>query len=107
MSYITAKLNTIDQTKKIIQYWNNIIPMIKNDTDKILVHEISKEQANSYKGDLMGILKNIIQVPDELIYPNILINGYKSSSEFNGLTTRILTYSRETLLTHYEIISGS
>ena len=62
--------------------------VVKNNTHIVTVDPVN---ANRYKGNLFGLLKNVLDIPNSAIYINMVINGYKSSLEYNGkLQLRIL-----------------
>lgn len=53
---------------------------------------ITPVQARMYRGDLIGLFRYVIQVPEVLIYPNIIANGYNGPNDYNGdqLTFKVL-----------------
>ena len=81
-------INTIKE-KELFQMWNSIAPILKF---KYIVDERSVDGAiaNKYKFDFEGLLINEFKIHKEFIYPTILVNGYSSSTDYNGETKRIL-----------------
>lgn len=64
----------------------NIITLITgSDLDKnVNSVNIDPVDANRYKGNFYGLLKNVLNVPNSAIYFNMLINGYTSSLGYEG-----------------------
>lgn len=89
-------INDVFQDEATIMMWNNLIPSIKNSLT-IISHDITPTEAYRYKFDLYAIFKNILYVPEELIYPNYLLNGCTCSTDFKGNILKILTGSKEEL----------
>lgn len=89
-------IDDVFQDEATILMWNNLIPSIKNNLT-IITHEITRAEAYRYRFDLYGILKNILYVPEDLIYPNYLLNNCKCSTDFKGEVLNIYTGSKEEL----------
>lgn len=52
----------------------------------IVTKSIDVTLANSYKGDMEGLLMKGLSIPYEHVQHNITLNGFNSSSEYNGET---------------------
>lgn len=50
-----------------------------------------------YRGDLYGLLKKELSIPEEDITLTIQLNGYNSSSEYDGLNTALQIIPTEVL----------
>jgi hypothetical protein len=58
---------------------------------------VSITTAYRYKGDFFGLLLKELNIPEEHIIPNMIINGYNSSSEYDGTKTDILVIPSDRL----------
>ena len=96
------KLDVITQDQEVMDFWDNVIPIIKNKIS-YSTHTFSMAEADRYKFDLYGLLRVELVLPEELIYPNILLNGYQCSEDYDGIRTTIYTGNRQDLLNYYEI----
>ena len=56
-------------------------PMVINN---ISSRNIDSVLANKYIADLYGLLHNEFDIPNEAIYINIRLNGYRSSLDYDG-----------------------
>lgn len=92
MKSISDKLsNKVTFENKLLGKWETIIPLLKekhvtNTTD------ITARAAEAYVGDLIGLFKNELHIPEEYIYPHIRVNGYNSGYDYdsNKLTFKLI-----------------
>ena len=65
---------------------HNIIMLASTDIVKnnLLTVTLDPVDANRYKGNLFGLLKNVVEIPNSAIYINMVINGYTSSLDYDG-----------------------
>jgi len=100
MALLTELINYTDiYDKKLIELWVNIKDvLLKNHIvgEKV----INNATANKYIGDMYGMLKEI-GLEDVVIFPHILVNGYNSSRDYDGLTTKILLIDPAILNRYY------
>jgi len=86
----------------IMNKWNNIAPLLKTEyVEKTIV--IPGVLQEKYKFDLYGLLLEL-DVPLHHIYPHIIANGYKSSSDYNGEHT-LNILNRNKLESYSELFS--
>jgi len=73
--------------KELLFQWNNIIEVLKN---KYIEQTISVEPviAVKFKFDMEGLFK-FLNIDNSIIYPHIRVNGYPSSSAYDGRITDI------------------
>jgi len=66
-----------------LQIWESFLntPYIDKNTTAI---EVSPVDAINYTGDMYGLFHNVYDIPNSAIYINIRINGFTSSSDYNG-----------------------
>ena len=70
-------------SKKIINDWNTVSQVLKYKyTNNI--EELKPVYAEKYKFDLYGLLKDVFSIPDEYLYPHMIINGYDCPTDFTG-----------------------
>lgn len=76
---------------ELLSKWEVVIPILK-EKYVIATTDITARAAEAYIGDLIGLFKNEIHIPEEFIYPHIRINGYNSGYDYdsNKLTFNLL-----------------
>ncbi len=81
--------DSLNLTEKNIEYFNSLIgsPIIANN-----LHEqtIDIVDANRYPGDLYGLFHNVLKIPNEAFYINMIINDYPDSTAYNCETKFLL-----------------
>ena len=70
-------------SKHIMKEWQRVKPILelKHITS---VREITPLYAEKYKFDLHGLFRDILMIDKTFIYPHIIINGYDSSTCYDG-----------------------
>ena len=96
------------------------------DTDKVLDNELQKKWnsaalylernylydtreiggaiAYKYRQDFSGLL-NYLDIPKELQYLHIIVNGYKSSTDYDGINTSIKIIDTREAMLCYEMFT--
>lgn len=70
-------------TNKIVFKWDSVRSVLQ-EKYVITTKEVTPVQAEKYKNDLFGLLKNELSIPNEFLYPHMLVNGYDSPSAYGG-----------------------
>lgn len=78
-SDLIKKPNTIE-TSISKHIWQSMLPMLQQHCKTV---SISNTIAYKYRFDMYGLLQHL-GVTTEYIYPNIIVNGYSSSTDFEG-----------------------
>ena len=78
---------TLKKTTEYYSNWNNVKDLLGGYVVNTV--EVGPAIIEKYVGDMHGLFKDQFSMRDELIYPHILVNGYLSSSDFNGEILRI------------------
>ena len=100
--------NTIDtsdtMTEDLMIKWNNIIDILSS---KHLEREVSIKPtiAAKYRFDMFGLFQNDLGIPPELIYPHIRVNGYNSSSCYDGYQINIKIIASDILMSYYKLFT--
>ena len=88
MGKLSEAIRTTNYTSEfMIKSWNQAMEIMKiklNTGTK----EISPQLAEKYKFDLYGLFYTEFNIPKQLIYPNIRLNGYDSSYCYDGKKLR-------------------
>jgi len=65
---------------------HDIITMASTDIVKnnLQIVTIDPVDAIRYKGNMFGLLKNVLNIPNSALYINMVVNGYQSSLEYDG-----------------------
>ena len=95
-------LRIISQEDDVIDMWNNVIPMLRPYIN-IEYKTISIDQAYRYRGDFYGLLKVLLEIEEAYIYPTMLINGFRDSTDYDGNNTKILIPDLSTLDTYLSV----
>lgn len=70
-------------SKDLVYKWNSVKPnLIANHI--VSQSTVSPVAAEKYKFDLYGLFKHEISLPDNQIYPHMIVNGYTSSWDYYG-----------------------
>lgn len=98
------KLKPFDMDADIASKWNTIAPLlaIKHSTGTT---EITPHLANMYRGDLYGLFKNELDMPEEYIYPHIRANGYDSSGSYDGKRLRFVLLEAATVGIYHNLFT--
>ncbi len=56
----------------------------------VVTKSIDVTLANSYKGDMEGLLTKGLSIPYQHVQHNITLNGFNSSTDYNGETEILL-----------------
>lgn len=92
-------------TTDLVSKWNTIIKILsENHITKQI--EVKPATVEKYKGDLWGLFKNEVGLQDEYIYPTIRINGYPSSSSYNGEKLRFDILDSNKLSMYYKLFTS-
>lgn len=86
-----------------VDKWFNMRHLLNNYV--VATNVISPTEAEKFKFDLAGLFKIKFEMKEELILPHILVNGYNSSTEYNGdrLEFKFLDYgSLQTFISRNE-----
>lgn len=87
--------------KDMIKKWNTVIPILK-DKHVLSYEEIKPIYANKYKYDLVGLFKEVFNIPKEYIYPTIRVNGFDSLTDYDGNTLRFKRLDNVALGKYYQ-----
>lgn len=71
-----------------------LLPVLKT---KKVSRSVDAAKAYRYRGDLYGLLKKELNIPEEDITITIQLNGYVSSSDYDGLVTTLDVIPTEVL----------
>lgn len=84
MNRLSDKITTskIILNKTYFTNWLNIEDLLPDMLTTNLA-EIPPAKVAKYRFDLIGLFKEYLNMDDKYIFPHILVNGYKSSSDFN------------------------
>lgn len=52
--------------------------------DNLTLTTIPSDKATAYTGNLVGLMRNELDIPMSCIYINMLVNNYNSSLEYGG-----------------------
>lgn len=74
-------MNTYNN-KEMIKQWSSIRPLLNKHI--ITIKEIPPLYAEKYRFDLWGLFRDVLQIPEDYIYPHILVNGFDSSNCYDG-----------------------
>ena len=88
-SYMAAKWHSV-------KYYLN-----KNHVSSIL--GVNAVVAEKYKGDLDGLFIEVFQIPKKYLYPHAIVNGYDSSSCYEGATLNFKMLDQEVLQQYYKL----
>jgi len=90
-------------TKNIILNWENVIPKITDD-DLLGTIKLEGVEAKKYMFDLEGFLitRNIVK---EFIYPIIRINGFYSSTDYDGKDIELKIIDAGILTKYYTLFN--
>lgn len=100
--------NTIDlsdvMTVDLMNNWNVVTSVL---IDKHLEREIeiTPTIAAKYTFDMYGLFLNELGIQPELIYPHIRVNGYSSSSEYEGINKYIKLIDTGIALSYYKLFN--
>lgn len=74
---------TTPLTYQMVFKWDSVRNVLQ-EKYVVATKEISPVQAEKYKHDLFGLLKNELNIPKEFLYPHMIVNGYDSPSNYGG-----------------------
>ena len=98
----SIKTDTYIISKDLVMEWNRIKLMLMT---KYIVtsKEATPVQAEKYKFDLYGLFRDILQIPEQYIYPHIICNGYDSSQCYTGDKLRFDILDNPTLMKYHRV----
>lgn len=90
--------------RSLIAKWNTVKDILNNDH---IVSEIAVKttDAEKYRFDLYGLIKNNFSIPEYQIYPHMIVNGYTSSYDYYGERLRFKIINGETLNKYYRMFT--
>ena len=65
-------------------------------------NDVGGAVAYKYSQDFIGLL-NYLDIPKELHYLHIIVNGYKSSTDYNGINSSIKIIDTKEAMLYYEM----
>lgn len=95
-----TKVN-MNLSENMIKLWNTVIYRLSN-IDNLKTIDVTADKACKYKGDFYGLLKEA-KVPAEYFYPVLRVNGYYSSSDYNGIGKVIYLPDENKLSLYYRL----
>lgn len=81
---IQAEMSIPTKDKYITNMWCSVFPILKQKHIIPKLFTVSVVDGKKYAGDLEGLMRNVLNVPSQYVLPNMLVNGYKSSHDYNG-----------------------
>jgi hypothetical protein len=102
---VSTNINTsTGLTSELADKWAMVVPKLK---EAAIVREIEMTpvQAEKYKGDLHGLFKNEMSMRETHIYPHILVNGYDSSSCFDGTNLKLYILDESKVEVYYKLLT--
>ena len=94
------------RSEKMINSWNQSMDLLKRVLGTT-TKTITPQQAEKYKFDLDGLFYNEFQIPKELIYPNMKLNGYDASYCYDGKKLSFLIFDGQGLNDYYTAFKRS
>jgi len=89
----------------LVKKWNSVIPVLKtNYIDRTIT--IDPNVAEKYKGDFTGLLLNL-DVPTELHYPHLVVNGLNSPTDYKGDFKEISILNYTEAGNYYELFTSN
>lgn len=95
-SSLYLSIKEINQSDMVIERWNNVITSILNEAI-IVTKEIDENMKDKYVFDFDGLLMNEFDIPLQYLYPIYLINGFRSTLDFDGTIDEIKLIDPSTL----------
>lgn len=80
------QITSFTQTETTINRWNNLSKLLLT-PDKYEVKKIDSSLADSFRFDFFGLLKFKFNIPDEFLYPHLIVNKLSHPSEYDGETS--------------------
>lgn len=96
--------NTINRS--LLAKWNSIRDLLLEKHIATTV-SVSVVDAEKFKFDLHGLFKFSLNMADYEIYPHMIVNGYTSSTDYNGELLRFKIINSNTLNTYYRMFLRS
>lgn len=96
-------IEEINQSDLVIERWNNVIQSMVKEAI-IAEHKLSENMLDKYLFDFDGLLRNEFDVAVRFFYPNYLVNGLRSSLDFDGTLTTIKLIDPSTLARYEEMV---
>lgn len=81
--------------REVIKRWDNCLATITGEHDVYTVYEAKVSDLEFYKGDAYGFFRNIIKLPEDIIYPTMLLNGMQSYSDLTISHSHIKIFKSE------------
>lgn len=95
-----SKITTAQLSKSMMQKWNTIRPILKYDhTNNI--EEVKPVYAEKYKFDLYGLFREVFSIPEEFLYPHMIVNDYDCPTDFTGERLRFRKLDANVLQGYY------
>lgn len=89
-------------SRDLVIKWNNIREvLLKNHV--VSTVEISVVDAERYLFDLHGLCITSLRLPEYQVYPHMIVNGYTSSTDYNGELLRFKLLDAGKLLNYYRL----
>lgn len=93
---------TYFMSRDLIYKWNSVkLVLVANHI--ISQATVSTVAAEKYKFDLYGLLKYEINLPEQQIYPHMIVNGYTSSWDYYGERLRFDIIDGDILNKYYRL----
>jgi len=100
-----SRNNDFPLTKDLINKWNSVVPVLKNNyIDRTIT--IDPNIADKYKFDFIGLLTHL-DVPVELHYPHIVVNGLVCSTDYKGDFKEINILNYTEAGNYYELFTSN
>lgn len=96
------QMTSFTQSETTINRWNNLTRLLIK-SDRYEVKSIDISIADSFKFDFFGLLKNKFDIPDQYLYPHLIVNGFTDPSSYNG-ETNIKIINPQALSILYQLV---
>lgn len=88
----------------IMKEWQRIKPILELKYI-VSVRETTPLYAEKYRFDLYGMLRDIFFIDETFIYPHIIVNGYDSSTSYDGNKLRFSIINPQILVTYHRLFT--
>jgi len=100
---IATSIKTNDMSNEFFGKLYPLVHTLVNDYPVTYV-DIKPAQANKYIGDMYGLFKNDLNVPENAIILHILANGYNSSCDYHGEKLRLMLLDYNIITTYLQLM---
>lgn len=104
---ISNNINKSTVTEKHIYIKWNTLKHVLLTKHVATTTEITPVDAEKYKFDLYGLMRNVLGIPDNLVYPNMICNGYACSTHYSGELLRFKILDSAVLSTYYRLFMNN